>query len=386
MQLTALFVILASALVVARSEFSWTVLSPFNYPSKRIFPGVYTGGRLTETELKLLSQGEFASVLSVASFPDNDIVYKGVEGDFPSSDREKDIVTAAGLQMIQLDDMALDTASVNRFNQAILALPKPVYVHCHMGYFATLYSLLFQYNAGALVSANGTASVYGAGLTNGWDYQINESVVSLVNSVTSAATTVTAPSVNLLLTDGQASYQNYYWTHRAGSDLWYNTGQILDTQVDAIQQAGYASIISFRSDGEPTTHANAADCTSVTVLCPNNHQFMNPNGSYNVTMEKMAVEAAGMKFYNLPVGGTSWTAEQLALWAPVLAEASAAGPVLAHCKSGYRSSAFVVAYLAQMSKQCVVWAVRQAALIGYSFDENPGDAPVMEFLHRTLGC
>ena len=120
MQLTALFVILASALVVARSEFSWTVLSPFNYPSKRIFPGVYTGGRLTETELKLLSQGEFASVLSVTSFPDNDIVYKGVEGDFPSREREQDIVTAAGLQMIQLDDMALDTASVNRFNQAIL--------------------------------------------------------------------------------------------------------------------------------------------------------------------------------------------------------------------------------------------------------------------------
>ena len=386
MQLAVLIVILGSLLAVSRSEFSWTVLGPFNYQSKRVLPGVYTGGRLTETELKLLTQGGFRSVLSVASFPSNDAVYKGVAGDFPSSARENDVITAAGLEMIQLDDMALDIVSVDRFNHALLAAKKPVYVHCHVGYTATLYALLFQYNAGALVSANGTASVYGAGIANGWDYETNESVVSLVNAVTSSNNVVTAPSIDLLLTDGQISYQNYYWTHRVGSDLWYNTGQILDTQLLAIKEAGYASVVSFRSNGEPTTHADPTDCTTASAPCPNNHQFMNADGTYNVTKEQIAVEAAGMRFYNLPVSGASWTADQLALWTPILVSASAAGPVLTHCKSGYRSGAFVVAHLAQIAKQCVVWAVRQATEIGYSFDVTTGDAQVMDFFHQALGC
>jgi len=386
MQIILLLILLSLLAILARSDFAWTSLGPYSYQSKRVLPGVYTGGRLTESELKLLSQGQFGSVLSVVSFPTDDAVYKGVAGDFPSSAREKDIVTTVGLQMIQLDGMALDTASVDRFNQALLSAKKPVYVHCHVGYTATLYALLFQFDAGALVSADGTASVYGAGLVNGWDYQTSESVVSLVNAVTTAATQVAAPSIDLLLADGQASYQNYFWTHRVGNDKWYNTGQIYDTQIDAIKQAGYASVVSFRVDGESTTHADPSDCMTAAAPCPHNHQFMNIDGTYNVTMERMAVEAVGMKFFNLPVSGASWTASQLSSWAPLLAHASAAGPVLAHCKSGYRSSAFVVAYLAQLGKQCVAWAVQQATEIGYSFDVAASDAVVMQFFQESLGC
>jgi len=373
--------------VAANAEFAWTSLGPYSYQSKRVFPGVYTGGRLTEPEIKLLSQGQFSSVLSVASFPTDDAVYNKVVGDFPSSAREQEIVTAAGLLMIQLDNMSLDTASVDRFNQALLSAKKPVYVHCHVGYSATLYALLFQFEAGALVSAEGTASIYGAGIANGWDYQTNESVVSLVNAVTASSTAATAPSIDLLLADGQSSYQNYFWAHRVGNDLWYNTGQIYDTQIDAIKQAGYASVVSFRVDGESTTHADATDCTSATARCPNNQQFMNTDGTYNVTMERNAVEAAGMKFYNLPVSSASWTPAQLAAWAPALQQAVAAGPALTHCKSGYRSSAFVVAYLAQLGKQCVVWAVQQATEIGYSFDVKAStDVTVMQFFEDTLRC
>jgi uncharacterized protein (TIGR01244 family) len=368
------------------NEFSWAVLSPFNYQTKRLSPGIYTGGRPTATDLSFLSQAGFASVLSVVSFPDDDIVYKEVVGDFPSSAREMDLVTDSSLKMIQLDSMALDIESVDRFIQAILSAPKPVYIHCHVGYTATLYSLLFQYSSGELISDVGTASIYGSGIVQGWDYQTNEKIVALVNSYTGAAAMVASPSINLQLTDGQTSYQNWFWSHRVGNDLWYNCGQILETQLVAIGNAGYGAVVSFRQDGEPTTHVISTDCSSSSSPCPNNHQFMNNDGSYNVTMEKNAVEAVGLRFFHLPVGSDSWNADTLAAYKPILDIASTTGPVLTHCKSGYRSSAFVVAHLAQANNQCTVWAVQQATEVGYSFDVSASDASVMTFFENSLGC
>ena len=379
-------VVTIAMMVVVNGQFSWATLGPYSYQSKRILPGVFTGGRLTETQLKLLANAQFATVLSVAMFPDNNSTFNGVVGEFPSSAREAQIVESVGMKMVQLDNIALDAASSVRFNQALLAAKKPVYVHCYVGYQATLFSLLYEYATGALIGASGSASVYNVGISNGWDYQANSEVVSMVNSVTGAKTAVTAPSIDLLLNGGQASYKNYYWTHRVGNDHWYNTGQILSTHIPAIAAAGYKAVISFRVNGESTTHVNPTDCSTPTSACPDNQQFMNPDGTYNVDLERAAVEAAGIRFYNLPVSDNSWNAATLAQYASVLAEAAATGgPVLTHCKSGYRSSAFVVAYLAQMNKKCVLWATQQATEIGYSYDAD-GDTEVIDFFSESLKC
>lgn len=64
---------------------------------------------------------------------------------------------------------------------------------------------------------------------------------------------VTPEQIEQTLAQGEYSYKYYFWTHRTGSnDYWYNLGQFLDTQVQAIVNAGYKTVLSFRLDGEAT--------------------------------------------------------------------------------------------------------------------------------------
>ena len=166
--------------------------------------------------------------------------------------------------------------------------------------------------------------------------------------------------------------------------MWYNTGQPLETQVEAIAAAGYKAVISFRNDGEETTRLPGVDSDDGPI---NNHEFSDANGMYNVTMEKQAFEAFGIKFFNLPVTGEdAWSAATLAAYSPSMAAAAEAGPVLAHCRVGHRSSAYVVAYLAQQKGLCSPWALQQARRVGFSFDGMNSDASVLQFFADALRC
>jgi len=224
----------------------------------------------------------------------------------------------------------------------------------------------------------------------GYDYQANADVVAFINTVTKSSDAVVAESIEKTLTNGESSYKSYYWVHRAGqSDNWYNVGQILDTHISAIQTAGYKSVISFRDNGEAT---NKLPNESASAAAINNNEFSDVNGLYNVTEEQVLVKRAGIKFYHLPLvsGATStWTVEQYNLYEPVLKEAEANGPVLSHCASGYRSSAYVLAYLASKTDQCTEWALTQSALIGFVFNstsQSSTDKAVVEFFNQVLKC
>ncbi len=106
-----------------------------------------------------------------------------------------------------------------------------------------------------------------------------------------------------------------------------------------------------------------------------------------MTAEKEAFEAAGLRFYNLPVSGAdAWTAKQLDEFSPIITRAGASGPVLVHCTSGYRSSGYMTAYLARQAGQCTHWALQQARRVSYSFDVASADAGVVAFLEESLGC
>ena len=164
-----------------------------------------------------------------------------------------------------------------------------------------------------------------------------------------------------------------------GNDSWYNLGQPLDTQVQSIVAAGYKSVISFRNNGESTSCSNVPDCV--------NHQFVDADGNYNVTAERLAFEGAGVNFYNLPMtGADAWTAALLDAYTPYIDEAVSSGPVLAHCASGYRSSAYISAYLARQASQCSTYALQIARRVGFSFDILEADEKVMNFYLEALGC
>lgn len=238
---------------------------------------------------------------------------------------------------------------------------------------------MHEYLAGVVDSAD----IFQVGLTLGWDFQADASAVEFVNSITKTQTAVAAPSIEQNLADGENSYKYYYWSHRVGNDGWYNIGQVLSTQVRSIADSGYKSVICFRSDGEATTRVG----TDPVEGPVNNDEFSDENGNFDLHAEQAAFEAVGLKFYNLPVGGEgSWTLEQLDAYTPAMDEASSLGPVLAHCASGYRSSAYTIAYLARQQNQCTHWALKEARRIGYSFDQSEDDAQVVAFFEEVLKC
>jgi protein tyrosine phosphatase (PTP) superfamily phosphohydrolase (DUF442 family) len=220
-------------------------------------------------------------------------------------------------------------------------------------------------------------------VTLGYDFQADASIVKFVNEVTHYSFPVVPPSLELTLPHGSESYRHYYWSHRMGNDLWYNIGQVLDTQPNSIVTSGYKTVISFRGNGEATVRLSS-DPSSGPVP---NHEYSDANGLYSIDLERKGIEAVGLRFYSLPVtGADSWSVDTLNSYEPVMDEAASYGPVLAHCASGYRSSGYVIAYLARKQKQCTDWALKETRRIGYSFDQNSSDEQVVAFFQQALQC
>jgi protein tyrosine phosphatase (PTP) superfamily phosphohydrolase (DUF442 family) len=208
--------------------------------------------------------------------------------------------------------------------------------------------------------------------------------VALINNVTGLNYEAQSEVFEQTLAQGEYSYKYYFWTHRVGNDYWYNAGQVLDTQPEAIVAAGYKSVISFRTDGESTNRLTNESTTGPV----DNNEFSDANGNYNVTAERVAFEAVSITFYHLPLSTSTtadWTVAKYNEYLPTLQAAEALGPVLAHCRSGFRAAAYVVTYLASKGGYCTEWAVQQSKLIGFVFD-TPDNVQVMEFFEAVLQC
>ncbi|MDH3615553.1 MAG: TIGR01244 family sulfur transferase [Gammaproteobacteria bacterium] len=87
--------------------------------------------------------------------------------------------------------------------------------------------------------------------------------------------------------------------------------QIQPSDVEALKQSGYGTVVCNRPDGEdfgqPTAASIAAECAD-----------------------------HGVAFHRLPISNSGITAEMVQEFQKILAESS--GPVLAYCRSGQRSS------------------------------------------------
>jgi len=357
---------------------NWATLSRYNHFSKRNNPStqLYTGGRIQEREIEYLYTAGYKSIISISNFTTNDTNYKNIDGSWPSSDYEKSISNLLGLSMEYFEsDFTID--SLNYLSDLIEKIQKPVYIHCHVGYSATLFTQLYLYKTGII----GSDSFIASSLALGYDYQSDSNAVAFINEITGLNLTLQNEIIESNLIGGESGYRNYYWLHRIGNDIWYNSGQILDTHVNSIASIGIKTVISFRAANESTTRL-PSDPTSGKI---NNHEFEDDYGNYDPNYEIQLLNANGIDFLNLPVSGTdAYTSAQFFSYLDSLKNAKA--PILTHCAAEYRSAAYVVAYLAYESKLCSDWALKESAKIGYSYDINESDQTVVAFFQEVLKC
>eukprot|EP01038_Epipyxis_sp_PR26KG_P010210 gene10210-13737_t len=357
-------------------------LNPYNHFMKTTTHStIQTGGRITERQIEYLSASNYSSLLSIVVFDNNDTVFNDVNGSWPSTSYEYSFASSLGIKSMYLAS-TLTSDSAYYISSLIDKLPKPVYVHCHVGWTATLFTELHLYLKGIVKSDD---EIYQNGLKYGWDFQINADAVAMINAITNSnKSPLTQEIIEQTLTQGEYSYKYYFWVHRVGeNNYWYNVGQILDTQLLAIHNAGYKSIISFRMNGEPTTRLPSEMGQSGYI---NNHEFSDKNGNYDVKFEADYTSYYNISFYNIPITSTSWTASQFYdVFVPIMIVAEANGPVLTHCTSGYRSAAFTVAYIASKSNKCTEWALQQSSNIGFIYNETT-DSTVIQFFQSVLKC
>merc|ERR1712083_23709 len=100
-----------------------------------------------------------------------------------------------------------------------------------------------------------------------------------------------------------------------------------------------------------------------------------PGGHFNETEERLAIESQGISYFSAPMSDPI-TVSELRDVKVVLAKAAAIttskaiGPVLVHCRSGFRATAAVLAYIGFRNRDNWQWALRSADAIGYSFWES----------------
>lgn len=375
----ATFLPVLLSLFQSSNGLNWEVPSKYHHFTKRLAPGLFTGGLLTTRQIEYLSLAGFGSIITLADNNSSLSQFHDIPGNYLSNIDEVKYARELGMDS-QSYRITYSVESLYTLSIAMLHMKKPIYLHCYDGYSSTLFGELHLYLDGSADAHD----IFRNAATLGYDYQADLAAVNFVNKVTQLSYSLVPPSLELTLPEGSDSYRYYYWSHRNGNDdMWYNIGQILDTQIKSISLSGYQSIISFRSNGEATTRLSS-DPSTGSIL---NNEFSDENGLYSVSLEKNAVEEIGMKFYNLPVtGSSSWSIETLNSYEPTMDEAVSYGPVLAHCSSGYRSSGYVIAYLGRKQKKCTDWALQQARRLGYSFDINSSDEQVVAFFRQALQC
>jgi protein tyrosine phosphatase (PTP) superfamily phosphohydrolase (DUF442 family) len=394
------FLVLSLAAIVSGGSFNQNSLSKFNDFVKtpqnlaKSTIQIQSGGRLIERHIAYLQEAGFQSILSVVYFPTNDTVYNGVAGDFPSTDYEGVVASSHGIKArYVVANFSVDSAK--EVSSVMDSLPRPLYVHCHVGYMANLFTQLHLYQRNEITAAD----IYPNSLSMGYDYQNNSDVVNLINAL-SGRTDVTHPEIfEQNLAAGEMSYKSYYWTHRLGNnDMWYNAGQVLETHVNAIASAGYTTIISFRADREATARLSSEDSSGPV----SNFEFSDEQGLYSVAKEASAFSTVGIDHVHLPLPSDdpfAWTKETYEKYLPQLRKIerdtkeriskNGKGAVLIHCASGYRSAAFVLTHLAKEQSLCTDWVLLKANQIGFNYHSSTAtehDNEIFNFVFSMLGC
>ncbi|MFA5949542.1 MAG: TIGR01244 family sulfur transferase [Hyphomicrobium sp.] len=116
-------------------------------------------------------------------------------------------------------------------------------------------------------------------------------------------------------------------------------GALTPQEMEAIAAAGFRTVINNRPDGEEFGQATAEACGE-------------------------AARRFGLLYYHLPAAGRDELMSEALVKATLAAIAASPGPILAHCRSGYRSTVIWAAAAAQAGACSVAEVAARAAAAG----------------------
>ncbi len=316
--------------------------------AKHITDDVYTAGRLTETELKYVTEDGFKSIISMFNFSRH--AYRGDER-IPTSHETARIVRklTRGVEFRILLSHGFHWKrlfTVERFAELYQELPKPILFTGGVGYATTFTTLLYflQRNYYKNLDENekpievNTGGLYHKGSIMGYDYLLSPYLKRLVKNVTDNATLILEkPDTVLPEWDGK------YWHMKPVYKNWFIAGQIQCNHLERIWKSGITSIINVR-EGEVAIYdenGNVTDVTQEEVTLLNvkdntgedrqtrenlrknrikltkprafisktsrtNYQSENPlrfgdEIGYNETLERKAIEELPFNYYHTPI-------------------------------------------------------------------------------------
>ena len=117
--------------VCAYNQFQWQTFNKMNHFTKRITPSIFTSGRVTDRQLAYLSESNFSSVVSLVYTATDDTVFKGISGNWPSTNTESDLCDKYGMNYANIC-ASMNKSSFDTFVDVMLLMPKPVFVHCNV--------------------------------------------------------------------------------------------------------------------------------------------------------------------------------------------------------------------------------------------------------------
>jgi protein tyrosine phosphatase (PTP) superfamily phosphohydrolase (DUF442 family) len=375
--------------------------------AKKIDNEVFTGGRPTERAIKYLGEQGYKSIISVYNFDEDAMFGTYLQ---PKTTTEKMLAEESGMDFHLMDPVAgwpPVEDDVARLQTLLEAAKKPVYVHCGTGLVATLLSSLNRYNFD-----KDRVLAIEEQFQFGWFG--NEAISSMLKKVLKLET-VPSPKP----TPG-FDRSKFWWAKRL-TDHFDVAGQVMLGNIPLIKAAGYKAVINFRKthpkhNGNPvaqeeTTLLNVrhfgtqkegknyrqiAENLEADRVFPGaknsyvdienrtgsgiNYEMTNPQEfgddiGYNEHIERKAFEEAGIKYYNLPIGGNSdYTSE----WfqknaAEVMKEVVDNGqiPALLHCRTAYRATFGGMVFHAMVTKDIgAAKAIEMANIVGYGFPKD----------------
>ena len=287
--------------------------------------GLSVGGRPSIRQIKYLSEGGFKSIITLFNFtnpiPELDVpVSMEAERLSKSLGMEYDYVITSGMNFRTLEPP-------HKFGELYQTMPKPIYLHCFIGYsaFFTAYSYFANASRGdsEFKPRITVDELYRKALSLGWDFQNDPEGLPGLIDILAGKPTEPLGKLNMSL----PAYNMQYWLPKPIYDNLYVAGQIQSDQLSFIKAAGFDTIINLREDREEVTLLNVKDNTGAERQRPENlkknridvnklntyisaesrvnYEVRNrlefgDDVGYSEAMEREAVKKAGLKYLHLP--------------------------------------------------------------------------------------
>ncbi|XP_061181547.1 uncharacterized protein LOC133190094 [Saccostrea echinata] len=374
--------------------------------AKQVTPEYYVAGRLSRRQIQYASEGGFKSVVSLFTYKDKKNCCLGVDY-LPSTTEMDSYAKEAGLHfrtVLYSSKVSSAVQSVSDLEESLKNLPKPALLFSDRGYSMTftllMYLLKSQINTDFTVE-----NAVAVSELLGMDFSLKCTNRVLCN--------VTGENIDFPKLDSLPKQWLSYWLATPVYKNWFIAGQILDSHIPLIKQAGFKSVVNLRAG---TTHKGKPSQETVTLLNikdgsrtygddtlgprqsletlrqqiidpSKDNSYVSPNSSqnfattnraefgdligYNEEIEKLSFRKAGFPYYHVPVVNSEpFSAELFSLYQPELMDSVNRGPVLIHCASSKRAGYIAVLAAAVQHHHDLAWALSKLSQLGMAISPS----------------